>query len=141
MSVLFTPDLASASPCLSVRFIFGPSKYELIPFLNSCFNLIVKHVSISSYCKYDLTFKFTLQVFEDALEAFGEEEAVTINNNKPSKKSQSTCKLKRSKSKKEKTDSLEEDISLEQGLIEGQQAIDLFFDNKFAESREIAQKQ
>jgi len=80
------------------------------------------------------------EVFEDALEAFGEEEAVTINNNKPSKKSQSTFKLKRSKSKKEKTDSLEEDISLEQGLIEGQQAIDLFFDNKFAESREIAQK-
>ena len=30
---------------------------------------------------------------------------------------------------------------MEQGLIEGQQAIDLFFDNKFAESREIAQKQ
>jgi len=26
------------------------------------------------------------EVFEDALEAFGEEEAVTINNNKPSKK-------------------------------------------------------
>ena len=83
----------------------------------------------------------TLQVFEDALEAFEEEETVTINNNKPSKKSHSTFKIKRSKSKKEKSDSLEEDISLEQGLIEGQQAIDLFFDNKFAESREIAQKQ
>ena len=122
---------------------FGRSKYDLIPFLNSCFILIVKHVSISSYCscKYDLTFNFILQVFEDALEAFEEEEAVTINNNKPSKKSHSTFKLKRSKSKKDQTDPLEEDVSLEQGLIEGQEAIDLFFDNKFAESREIAQKQ
>ena len=122
---------------------FGRSKYDLIPFLNSCFILIVKHVSISSCCscKYDLTFNFILQVFEDALEAFEEEEAVTINNNKPSKKSHSTFKLKRSKSKKDQTDPLEEDVSLEQGLIEGQEAIDLFFDNKFAESREIAQKQ
>ena len=85
-------------------------------------------------------FKYILQVFEDALEALEEEEAVT-NNNKPSKKSLSTFKIKRSKSKKDGTDSLDEDISLEQGLTEGQQAIDLFFDNKFAESREIAQKQ
>ena len=127
--------------CLSDLYLDHPNmnKYGLILFLNSCFNLIVKHVSISSYCKHDLT--FTLQVFEDALEALEEEEAVPINNNKPSKKSHSTFKLKRSKSKKEKSDSLEEDISLEQGLIEGQEAIDLFFDNKFAESREIAQKQ
>merc|ERR1712121_457340 len=31
-------------------------------------------------------------------------------------------------------------VRLEQGLEEGQLAIDLFFDNKFAESREIAQR-
>jgi len=79
------------------------------------------------------------EVFEDALEDIVEEaeEAVTINNNKASKKSPKKFKLKRSKSKKSE---VEDEVSLEQGLEEGQLAIDLFFDNKFAESREIAQR-
>ena len=48
--------------------------------------------------------------------------------------------LQRSKSKK-KDSEVDDEISLEQGLEEGQQAIDLFFENRFAESRELAQKQ
>ena len=82
---------------------------------------------------------FRLDLFEDALEDFDEvaEEAepVVVNN-----KSKKTFKLKRLKSKKSDHPDTEV-ISLEQGLIEGQHAIDLFFDNKFAESREVAQRQ
>ena len=63
---------------------------------------------------------------------------MTINNNKATKKSPKKFKLIRSKSKKSE---VEDEVSLEQGLEEGQLAIDLFFDNKFTESREIAQRQ
>ena len=63
---------------------------------------------------------------------------MTINNNKATKKSPKKFKLKRSKSKKSE---VEDEVSLEQGLEDGQLAIDLFFDNKFTESREIAQRQ
>ena len=66
------------------------------------------------------------------------EEAETINNLKQKKNSK--FKFKRSKSKK-KDSEVDDEISLEQGLEEGQQAIDLFFENRFAESRELAQKQ
>ena len=95
--------------------------------------------------RYLVIVMFIFQVFEDALEDLVDEadeatEAVTINNNKP-KKSSRTFKLKRNKSKKKDSEKDEEEISLEQGLEEGQQAIDLFFENKFAESREIAQRQ
>ena len=86
-----------------------------------------------------LTFSF--QVFEDALEDVEveeAEEAETINNLKQKKNSK--FKFKRSKSKK-KDSEVDDEISLEQGLEEGQQAIDLFFENRFAESRELAQKQ
>ena len=78
---------------------------------------------------------------DEADEATEAIETVTINNNKPKKSSRSTFKLKRNKSKKKDSEKDEEEISLEQGLEEGQQAIDLFFENKFAESREIAQRQ
>ena len=66
------------------------------------------------------------------------EEAETINNLKQKKNSK--FKFKRSKSKKKESE-VNDEISLEQGLEEGQQAIDLFFENRFAESRELAQKQ
>jgi len=80
------------------------------------------------------------EVFEDALEDVEveeAEEAETINNLKQKKNSK--FKFKRSKSKK-KDSEVDDEISLEQGLEEGQQAIDLFFENRFAESRELAQK-
>ena len=85
-----------------------------------------------------ILYDFIYQVFEDALEDFDEvaEEAEPVVNNKSKK----TFKLKRLKSKKSDHPDTEV-ISLEQGLIEGQHAIDLFFDNKFAESREVAQRQ
>lgn len=77
-------------------------------------------------------------MFEDALEDLEEEQEEPIVSQTKSKKS---FKLKpRLKSKKSESPELES-ISLEQGLEEGQLAIDLFFDNKFAESREVAQRQ
>ena len=68
---------------------------------------------------------------------------MNINNNKTSKLSSKSFKLKRSKSKKTDNAGMEgeEAISLEQGLAEGQEAIDLFFDNRFEDSRELANKQ
>ena len=100
-----------------------------------CMNVSLSEIILSCNLHF-------LQVFEDALEdiVVEEEEAVTVNNNTTCKKSPRSFKLKRSKSKKHESVDGEE-ISLEQGLEEGQQAIDLFFDNRFAESREIAQKQ
>ena len=68
---------------------------------------------------------------------------MNINNNQTSKLSSKSFKLKRSKSKKTGSSGMEgeEAISLEQGLAEGQEAIDLFFDNRFEDSRELANKQ
>ena len=83
-----------------------------------------------------------LQVFEDALDDVVEAKEININNlnnNKPTKSSFKSFKLKNRKS--EKHDDTCEDISLEQGLAEAQEAIDLFFNNQFEESREIAQRQ
>ena len=87
-----------------------------------------------------------MQVFEDALEDLVEDaEEVTVNNNnnKASKLSSKSFKLKRSKWKKTGSSAMdeEEEIPLELGLAEGQRAIDLFFDNRFEDSRELANKQ
>ena len=73
-------------------------------------------------------------------------EEVSVNNNniKTSKLSSKSFKLKRAKWKKTGSSTVggeEEDIPLEQGLAEGQEAIDLFFDNRFEDSRELANKQ
>ena len=89
------------------------------------------------------------QVFEDALEDLVDTvEEVSINNNnnnntKTSKLSSKSFKLKRSKWKKTSSSVIDEDedIPLELGLAEGQEAIDLFFDNRFEDSRELANKQ
>ena len=84
-------------------------------------------------------------MFEDALEDLVEavEEVSVNNNNKTSKLSSKSFKLKRSKWKKTGSTAVEEeeDIPLELGLAEGQEAIDLFFDNRFEDSRELANKQ
>ena len=82
------------------------------------------------------------QVFEDALDDVVEATEINIsalnNNIKPRK----SLKLKSRKSAKHaKTDDISEDVSLDQGLAEAQEAIDMFFKNQFEESREIAQKQ
>ena len=87
-----------------------------------------------------------LQVFEDALDEIiedpVEEPSVNINNNKTSKLSVKTFKLKRSKTKKKaEDDEDEEEVPLELGIAEGQQAIDLFFDNRFEDSKAVSQKQ
>ena len=66
---------------------------------------------------------------------------VNFNNNKTSKLSSKSFQRKKSKSKKKSDPDDEEEISLAQGLEEGQKAIDLFFDNKFEESKEISEKQ
>ena len=86
-------------------------------------------------------------MFEDALEEVEEaKEGMCINNNNINNNSKSKLKgfkLSR-KGKKGKEKSLEEQedfISLEEGLIDAQRAIDLFFDNQFEESREVAQRQ
>ena len=87
-------------------------------------------------------------MFEDALEEVEEaKEGMCINNNNinnnSSKSKLKGFKLSR-KGKKGKEKSLEEQedfISLEEGLIDAQRAIDLFFDNQFEESREVAQRQ
>ena len=72
-------------------------------------------------------------------------EGMCINNNNNNSKSKlKGFKLSRKgkKEKKEKSfEELEEFISLEEGLIDAQRAIDLFFDNQFEESREVAQRQ
>ena len=70
-------------------------------------------------------------------------EEVSLNNNKSSKLSSKPFKLKRSKSKKTGNSAVQEveEIPLELGLAEGQEAIDLFFDNRFEDSRELANKQ
>jgi len=87
------------------------------------------------------------EVFEDALEEVEEaKEDVCINNNNinnSGSKSKIKFKLPR-KSKKSREKSLEEEeeqvvVSLEEGLVDAQRAIDLFFDNQFEESREVAQ--
>ena len=71
-----------------------------------------------------------------------EERQVNFNNNKTSKLSTKSFQLKKSKSKKKNGDAdYEGEISLALGLEEGQRAIDLFFDNKFEESKEISKKQ
>ena len=88
-------------------------------------------------------------MFEDALEEVEEaKEDVCINNNNinnSGSKSKIKFKLPR-KSKKSREKSLEEEeeqvvVSLEEGLVDAQRAIDLFFDNQFEESREVAQTQ
>ena len=82
------------------------------------------------------------QVFEDALDDVVEATEININalnNNKPAKSSSRSFKLKNKKHEKHR-DSCQ-DVSLEQGLAEAQEAIDLFFNNQFDESREIAQRQ
>ena len=89
------------------------------------------------------------QVFEDALEEVEEtKEGMCINNNNNNNNSSSKSKLKgfklsrKGKKGKEKSlEELEDFISLEEGLIDAQRAIDLFFDNQFEESREVAQRQ
>ena len=87
-----------------------------------------------------------MQVFEDALEEVEEAKegmCINNNNNNSSKSKLKGFKLSR-KSKKGKEKSLEEledFVSLEEGLIDAQRAIDLFFDNQFEESREVAQRQ
>ena len=88
-------------------------------------------------------------MFEDALEEVEEaKEGMCINNNNINNNSSSKSKLKgfklSRKGKKGREKSLEEQedfISLEEGLIDAQRAIDLFFDNQFEESREVAQRQ
>jgi len=83
----------------------------------------------------------TEEIFEDALDDVVEATDININalnNNKPSKSSSRSFKLKSRKPYKDH-DSCQE-ISLEQGLAEAQEAIDLFFNNQFEESREIAQR-
>ena len=85
-------------------------------------------------------------MFEDALEEVEEAKegmCINNNNNNSSKSKLKGFKLSR-KSKKGKEKSLEEledFVSLEEGLIDAQRAIDLFFDNQFEESREVAQRQ
>ena len=65
-----------------------------------------------------------------------------LNNNKPTKSSSRSFKLKNRKhDKHDKHTGSDQDISLDQGLAEAQEAIDLFFNNQFEESREIAQRQ
>ena len=89
-------------------------------------------------------------MFEDALDEVEEaKEGVCINNNNNNNNnSSSKSKLKgfklsrKGKKGKEKSlDELEDFVSLEKGLIDAQRAIDLFFDNQFEESREVAQRQ
>ena len=88
-------------------------------------------------------------MFEDALEEVEEtKEGMCINNNNNNNNSSSKSKLKgfklsrKGKKGKEKSlEELEDLISLEEGLIDAQRAIDLFFDNQFEESREVAQRQ
>ena len=99
--------------------------------------IVVKSCISQFFCHF--------QVFEDALEEVEEaKEGMCINNNNSSSKSKlKGFKLSR-KSKKGKEKSLEEledFVSLEEGLIDAQRAIDLFFDNQFEESREVAQRQ
>ena len=103
-----------------------------------------KSVNIFKPCRVtSLTHNHThFQVFEDALDDVVEATEINIsalnNNIKPRK----SFKLKSRKSAKhEKTDDISEDVSLDQGLAEAQEAIDMFFNNQFEESREIAQKQ
>ena len=82
------------------------------------------------------------QVFEDALDDVVEATEInisTLNNNKPAKSSSKSFKLKNKKQEKQRDGC--QDVSLEQGLAEAQEAIDLFFNNQFDESREIAQRQ
>jgi len=86
----------------------------------------------------------TEEVFEDALDDIVEATEININalnNNKPAKSSSKSFKLKNKKHEKhDKQRESVQDISLEQGLAEAQEAIDLFFNNQFEESREIAQR-
>ena len=86
-------------------------------------------------------------MFEDALEEVDEaKEGMCINNNNNSSSSKSKLKgfklsRKGKKGKEKSLDELEDFVSLEEGLIDAQRAIDLFFDNQFEESREVAQRQ
>jgi len=88
------------------------------------------------------------EVFEDALdEVDAVEEAkegmcINNNNNNSSKSKLKGFKLSRKgkKGKEKSLDELEDFVSLEEGLIDAQRAIDLFFDNQFEESREVAQR-
>ena len=98
--------------------------------------------NLQIYLKSNFVF---FQVFEDALEDIvgeTEEGHENINNNKSHKLSTKSFKLKKTKSKKKNTEvDDEEEIPLSQGLTEGQEAIDLFFDNRFEDSKKISQKQ
>ena len=89
-------------------------------------------------------------MFEDALEEVEEaKEGLCINNNNnndSSSKSKSALKgfklsRKGKKSREKSVEELEDIVSLEEGLLDAQRAIDLFFDNQFEESREVAQRQ
>jgi len=89
------------------------------------------------------------EVFEDALEEVEEaKEGLCINNNNnndSSSKSKSALKgfklsRKGKKSREKSVEELEDIVSLEEGLLDAQRAIDLFFDNQFEESREVAQR-
>ena len=79
---------------------------------------------------------------EDLVED-AEDVTVNNNNNKTSKLSSKSFKLKKSKWKKSGSPAMddEEEIPLELGLAEAQEAIDLFFDNRFEDSRELSNKQ
>ena len=84
------------------------------------------------------------QVFEDALEEVVEvkENTCIINNNAADKTKSKLKAFKMTIGKgKNKEDREDEPLSLDDGLQEAQEAIDLFFDNKFEESRQIAQRQ
>ena len=90
-------------------------------------------------------------MFEDALEEVEEaKEGLCINNNNnnndSSSKSKSALKgfklsRKGKKSREKSVEELEDIVSLEEGLLDAQRAIDLFFDNQFEESRGVAQRQ
>lgn len=88
------------------------------------------------------------EVFEDAVEEVEEaEEAaeeISNNNNNTSAKIKGgikAFKLKGKGKRREKSGEQEEEvISLAEGLADAQRAIDLFFDNQFDESREVAQR-
>lgn len=90
---------------------------------------------------WDTMMEDTEEVFEDALDDVVEATEInisTLNNNKPAKSSSKSFKLKNKKQEKQRDGC--QDVSLEQGLAEAQEAIDLFFNNQFDESREIAQR-
>jgi len=83
------------------------------------------------------------EVFEDALDELQMKEELCINNNhaapKP-KNSLKAFKLRARGKKREKSGEALECVSLAEGLAEARLAIDLFFDNQFDASLEVAQR-